>query len=419
MLNLSKSGNAVYVLYAAKNFQSGKTVTIDVRNGADTLVVTGGSVPEIGTTGLYGTSFTPATTGDFKVLIYENAGKVAAASLKVTAYDIESVGGDVASIKSLVEGANGLAAIKTVVDGNATALGDIKGAGFVTGTDSLKAIKDYLVNTIQSSINGIQNSTLTAVSLPVQLERPESGTTSFKVYINVYNSAGASVNADNDDITVLVTNEAGTARDTNIQTASIVGPSQAAYVSGQRYLKKESTGRYSFIYDVAVGHALEALNFDFNYAVSSVVRNIDRSSIVVNDLPDLSLIASNTASTQAAVSNVTYGLSALKTLIDGYLANGGSIETRLDTIDTTLSTISGYVDTVETELGNGTYGLSALKTLIDGVTTTLGTVNTNVNTINTKVGTNADTSATATLFGRLERNYEAITAGGFSGGYIG
>lgn len=414
MLNLSKSGNAVYVLYAAKNFKTGKTVTIDVRNGADTLVVTGGSVPEIGTTGLYGTSFTPATTGDFKVLIYENASKVAAASLKVTSHDIESVGGDVASIKALVEGANGLAAIKTVVDGNATALADIEGAGFVTGTDSLKAIKDYLVNTIQSSISGIQNSTLTAVSLPIQLEQPETGTTNFKVYVNVYNSAGASVNADNDDIAVLVTNEAGTARDTNIQTASIVGPSQAAYVSGQRYLKKESTGRYSFIYQVADTHALEALNFDFNYQVSSVTRNIDRSTIVVDDLPDLSLIASNTASTQAAVSNVTYGLSALKTLIDAFSArfdNGGDVELRFDAIE-------GYVDQVEGYLTNGTYGLSALKTLIDGVTTTLGTVASDVTAIKAKtdlIGTTADIATDPTLFGRLERNYEAITSGGYIG----
>lgn len=415
MLNLSKSGNAVYVLYAAKNFQSGKTITIDVRNGADTLVVTGGSVPEIGSTGLYGTSFTPATTGEFKVLIYENGTKKAAASLKSTSYDIESVGGDVTSIKSLVEGASGLVAIKGVVDANATKLTDIQGAGFSTGTDSLKQIKDYLVNTIQASISGIQNSTLTAVSLPIQLEQPESGTTNFKIYVNVYNSSGASVNADSDDIAVLVTNEAGTARDTNIETASIVGPSQAAYVSGQRYLKKESTGRYSFTYQVANTHALEALNFDFNYAVSSVTRNVDRSATVVDDLPDLSQIASDTSATQAAVSNVTYGLSALKTLIDTFSArfdNGGDVEVRFDAIE-------GYVDQIEGYLTDGTFGLSALKTLIDTVQSTINTVSTNVNTINTKVGTSADTAADPTLFGRLERNYESITTGGSTGGYIG
>ena len=408
MLNLSKSGNSVYVLYAAKNFHSGKTVTIDVRNGSDSLVVTGGSMPEIGSTGLYGTTFTPATTGEFKVIVYENASKVAAASMKSTSYDIESVGGDVTSIKSLVEGSSGLVAIKGVVDANATKLTDIQGSGFATGTDSLKQIKDYLVNTIQASISGIQNSTLTAVSLPTILEQPESGTTNFKIYVNVYNSAGASVNADSDDIAVLVTNEAGTSRDTNIQTASIVGPAQAAYVSGQRYLKKESTGRYSFVYQVSSSHALEALNFDFNYAVSSVTRNVDRSATVMDDLPDLSTIASDTSSTQAIVSNVTYGLSALKTLIDTFSArfnNGGDVEVRFDAIE-------GYVDQVEGYLTNGTFGLSALKTLIDNIQTTS-------NTINTKVGTSSDVSSDPTIFGRLERNYEAITAGGSTGGYIG
>lgn len=418
MLNISKSGSAVYVLYAAKNFVSGKTITLDVRNGSDTLTVTGGSVPEIGSTGLYGTSFTPATTGEFKVLIYENSNKQAAASIKITAHDIESVGGDVTSIKALVEGANGLAAIKGVVDANATKLTDIQGAGFSTGTDSLKQIKDYLVNTIQSSISNIQNSTLTAVSLPTVLEQPESGTTSFKVYVNVYNSSGASVNADSDNIAVLVTNESGTARDVNILTASIVGPAQAAYVSGQRYLKKESTGRYSFVYQVSTSHALEGLNFDFNYAVSSVTRNLDRSTTVVDDLPDFAQVAADTAATQAAVSSGTFGLSALKTLIDTFSArfnNGGDVETRFDTIE-------GYVDTVEGLLNNGTFGLSALKTLIDAITTTLGTVNTNVGLIKAKtdlIGTTSDLAANPTIFGRLERNYEAITAGGNSGGYIG
>lgn len=418
MLNLSKSGNAIYVLYAAKNFISGKTITIDVRNGADSLTVTGGTVPEIGSTGLYGTTFTPATTGDFKVLIYETGSKVAAASVKVTAYDIESVGGDVTSIKSLVEGASGLAAIKGVVDANATKLTDIQGAGFATGTDSLKQIKDYLVNTIQSSISGIQNSTLTAVSLPQQLEQPETGTTSFKVYVNTYTSAGASVNADSDNITVLITNEAGAARDTNILTASIVGPAQVAYVSGQRYLKKESTGRYSFVYQVSSAHALEALNFDFNYTVSSVTRNVDRSATVVDDLPDLSQISTDTAATQAAVANVTYGLSALKTLIDTFSArfdNGGDVEVRFDTIE-------GYVDQVEGYLTNGTFGLSALKTLIDAITTTLGTVNTNVGLIKAKtdlIGTAADITTDPTIFGKIERVYQSVLAGGASGGYIG
>ena len=90
-------------------------------------------------------------------------------------------------------------------------------------------------------------------------------------------------------------------------------------------------------------------------------------------------------SLQAIVDNLlahgTYGLSALKTLIEtigGELDNGSyglaaletlldAIETKLDDGATGLTAIKALVDSLEGKLDNGTYGLAVLKALIDAI----------------------------------------------------
>ena len=90
-------------------------------------------------------------------------------------------------------------------------------------------------------------------------------------------------------------------------------------------------------------------------------------------------------SLQAIVDNLlahgTYGLSALKTLIDTLddeLDNGSyglaaletlitAIEVKLDDGTTGLAALKVLIDALGGELGNGTYGLAALKTLIDAI----------------------------------------------------
>ena len=90
-------------------------------------------------------------------------------------------------------------------------------------------------------------------------------------------------------------------------------------------------------------------------------------------------------SLQAIVDNLlahgTYGLAALKTLIDaigGDLDNSSyglaaletiidAIETKLDDGTTGLAALKALIDILEGKLDNGTYGLAALKVLIDAV----------------------------------------------------
>lgn len=123
MLNISRKDQAVYVFYASRTFTSGLTITANIYNGINVLV-TGSpfTLTEIGTLGLYGTSFTPADTGTYKILVLEGTTKIASATIKVTESDIESVAEDVTSILDLVENTTfGLAALKTLMDTYQTA----------------------------------------------------------------------------------------------------------------------------------------------------------------------------------------------------------------------------------------------------------------------------------------------------------
>lgn len=360
MLTLSKSNQAVYVLYAAKNFGTGKTVTMNVYNGSNTEI--SGSpftLTEIGTTGLYGASFTPTATGEFKIIVHEGSSKQASASIKITNYDIESVGGDVTSVKTILEHATyGNAAIKTKLD-------DMAGSGFVSSEDSLEAIKNYLVSTIQASISQIQNNTSTAVSISTEMLRPSSGSTPFKIFLNIYDSEGLMQDADDQDsgagnayVSVNVTDELS-----NDRTGNLTGLDASTF-GGLKWMTRISTGRYSCVYNVASTHDLEQLNFEFRYQIATAERVVDRSS-VVTDVID---ITSTVDSIYSEVTNGTYGLSALRTLIAGYLASGGSIEQKITSIESKIDILDTVADNTYAIVNNGTYGLAALKTLIDGIT---------------------------------------------------
>ena len=113
---------------------------------------------------------------------------------------------------------------------------------------------------------------------------------------------------------------------------------------------------------------------DFEGAIAEI-KNKDNAETFNKSVHSLQAIVDN------LLAHGTYGLSALKALIDAIdddLGNSSyglaaletlvtAVEAKLDDGTTGLAAIRAILDALGTELGNGTYGLAALKALIDAV----------------------------------------------------
>ena len=111
---------------------------------------------------------------------------------------------------------------------------------------------------------------------------------------------------------------------------------------------------------------------DFEGAVAEI-KNKDNAETFNKSIHSLQAIVDN------LLAHGSYGLSALKTLIDAIgsdLDNGSyglvaletliaTVETKLDDGTDGLAAIRALLDALGSELANGTYGLAALKALID------------------------------------------------------
>jgi len=113
---------------------------------------------------------------------------------------------------------------------------------------------------------------------------------------------------------------------------------------------------------------------DFEGAIAEI-KNKDNAETFNKSIHSLQAIVDN------LLAHGTYGLPALKALIDaiGGDLNDGShglaalenliatVEAKLDDGTSGLAAIRAILDALGTELGNGTYGLAALKALIDTI----------------------------------------------------
>ena len=113
---------------------------------------------------------------------------------------------------------------------------------------------------------------------------------------------------------------------------------------------------------------------DFEGAVAEI-KNKDNAETFDKSVHSLQAIVDN------LLAHGTYGLSALKALIDtlqSELDNGSyglaalgtliaAVETKLDDGTTGLAALEAIIDALGAELGNGIYGLAALKALIDAI----------------------------------------------------
>lgn len=117
-----------------------------------------------------------------------------------------------------------------------------------------------------AEVTSIQNNTRCAITTPEVIERPDAGTTTYRVELYLYDSAGA-MEAPDSAPTVALVNQAGTDRSIRLDSTTM------ALVS---------TGRYRVIYTADVGDALEQLTWTFSVVEGGATRVIGRQSLIVD-----------------------------------------------------------------------------------------------------------------------------------------
>jgi len=187
----------------------------------------------------------------------------------------------------------------------------------------------------QADVQGITQAQRVRILPPALMERPDSGSTAFRVYVYAYNEAHEAEDLDASP-TITVENDQGTDRSANLSAVT-----------------KTGTGIYYVTYTVADSHAIEALLFKCAATEGGTTVNYAQPSHVVD-----------TTAVDFTAADRTK-LDAINT-IAGQLPDGGSLDD--------LATILGIVQ-------SGTHGNAALKTLLDSVYSSTSSIQNNTRVV--------------------------------------
>jgi len=157
----------------------------------------------------------------------------------------------------LDNGADGLGALKTLLDTLIARLTAAR-AGYL---DKLNITGNVAAS---SEVTAIQNNTRVRVMVPHTMERPDSGSTAFKLHLYIYDEAG-NMEAPDSAPTITAENETGTSRSANLGVVTL-----------------ESAGHYSVTYTLASGDGIEQLIFEWTVTEGAVARLHGSSAQVVD-----------------------------------------------------------------------------------------------------------------------------------------
>lgn len=351
------------IIYTAKNFTTGLTdITAAIRrNGVSVAAAV--ALTEIAG-GRYELVLSPATlTGyggaGFYDFFIDSASKPAPAV--ATKWILLNNEDDLETHIAAIEGKidiidTNLDSVKVTVEDTNTKVN--------SGTFGLSALK-ALIDSVQSTVSNISNTTRQNIAMPVEMITDTVAATLYRVPIRLYNNAGGLEDPDTNAIQVSAQDEVG-----NDRTSYITG-----FVSGPVNATRTAQGVYYVDISIPANSPKEQLNFFFDYQENalplSAVRttNVTESSsasglalqsTLLDVLADTAAMQPQVADIQTKINDATYGLAALKSLID--VVDGNVDLIKLDTTG------------ILAELANGTYGLAAIKTSVT-------TVNTNVDSV--------------------------------------
>ena len=349
------------ILYSAKNFQAGLAdVRANIkRNG--TTVASNVALAELDASsfpGIYELVISPAQltswggVGTYEIFI-NSASRPAPAVSKLIV-----VGNDEDDLNAL------LVTMDTKLDGIVTTLGqhttklngiettvNSTNSEILSGTHGLSALQS-LIATVQSQLQNVQNNVSFSAAVPTQLVRPDSGTKTYRVPVRVFDSMGNPEDPDSNEILVRLEDESGNDR-SNLLSGYSSGPVPAI---------RDGIGLYHIDIVVAGSTQLEQINAFFHYVetngaqtfthdhprTTEIVEDIQASGLAQQATSDLILtdttdIKPRVVDIQSKINSATYGLAALKALVDN---------------------VQTVVDANSTVLNDAGFGLAAIQSLV-------------------------------------------------------
>ncbi len=208
-----------------------------------------------------------------------------------------------------------------------------------------------------AEVVGIQNNTRVVRVVNDVFERPDSGSTAFRVELLIYDEVG-NMEAPDSAPTISVVNQAGTSRDANLDSTT---------------MSLVSTGRYRSTYTIDTAHVLEQLVFSFSVVEGSATRVYANPAQVVD----------TTAVDFTATDRTNLG--AIKTQTDLLAFTSGKVNAQVKAIDadaiTAAAIATDAIDADAIKTDAVTEFQSGLSTLTaSGVRSAIGLASANLDT---------------------------------------
>lgn len=242
--------------------------------------------------------------------------------------DVTAIGSDVTSIKTTVEDTNS----------------EVK-----SPTYGLNEIKN-VVDAVETAIGQIQNNTRFTATMPNQMVILSTGVKAYRVWVALFDTAGDLEDPDSNQITVSIQNDQGANRNDYLKDS---------VASAAVDMTRDSKGVYYIDVEIPDTASEEQNIYFFDYVENTIALKQVRTTNLIQEVNASGLALEATSQN-------------IKTTVDTMAPQVADVQAKINDAGFGLSAIRNAITAVQTTVDNNnnllsdpTFGLSALKTILD------------------------------------------------------
>jgi len=193
---------------------------------------------------------------------------------------------------------------------------------------------------VESKISQIQNNTRTTIGMSQEMEIPETGSSYYKLSLNNYDTSGNMEEPDSAPTVSVENTDSSASLDTNL------GNWDGSTFTQGTAMTKESDGRYYIYYKVSSVDPQIQVMFTFVITENAVVRYIDRTAKVVDEIHNYFTVTDRTtivdSNTKITDVQTKVGVPTHTTLAgdhDALETLGDNIEAKVDIVDANVDNV--------------------------------------------------------------------------------